>query len=284
MRVDAVVLDVDGVLVGVEDSYRRAIIETVDRLYGETIEKAGIQAFKNAGRFNNDWEVTDAVALFVLAKRRGFQMDLPSFTSAIATRGGGIDAARAIIRESGLAVEDEWNPKVIRRVFQQLYLGSNLYHELEGQEPTIESPGYIHDEPVLIEADTIDWLTGAFAVGVFTGRPAAEAAIALERVGLAIPAAHRITMDDEVPGKPDPAGLLRLADRLDAATLAFVGDTIDDIATVSRARTVDDRSYVGIGVLTGGLTGESGRDGFREAGADAVVSTVNDLPEILTPE
>jgi DNA-binding FadR family transcriptional regulator len=37
MEVDAVVLDVDGVLVDVADSYRRAIVETVERLYGERL-------------------------------------------------------------------------------------------------------------------------------------------------------------------------------------------------------------------------------------------------------
>ncbi|MFB6220879.1 MAG: TIGR01548 family HAD-type hydrolase, partial [Halolamina sp.] len=36
MQADAVVLDVDGVLVDVADSYRRAILETVERRHGET--------------------------------------------------------------------------------------------------------------------------------------------------------------------------------------------------------------------------------------------------------
>ena len=63
MNVGAVVLDIDGVLVDVENSYRRAIIETIDHIYGETIDNTEIQQFKNAGGFNNDWELTDAVGL-----------------------------------------------------------------------------------------------------------------------------------------------------------------------------------------------------------------------------
>ena len=69
MNADAVVLDVDGVLVDVADSYRRAIVESVEYVYGDTIEREDIQAFKDAGGFNNDWELTDAAALYVLARR-----------------------------------------------------------------------------------------------------------------------------------------------------------------------------------------------------------------------
>ena len=45
MDVDAVVLDIDGVLVDVADSYRRAIVESVDRVYGRTVDDAAVQQF-----------------------------------------------------------------------------------------------------------------------------------------------------------------------------------------------------------------------------------------------
>ena len=70
MHADAVVLDVDGVLVDVADSYRRAIVESVARLYDRTVDRSEIQLFKDAGGFNNDWELTYAAALYVLADDR----------------------------------------------------------------------------------------------------------------------------------------------------------------------------------------------------------------------
>ena len=54
MNVDVVVLDIDGVLVDVVDSYRRAIVESIRFVYGETIPKPAIQLFKDAGGFNNE--------------------------------------------------------------------------------------------------------------------------------------------------------------------------------------------------------------------------------------
>ena len=287
MRVDAVVLDVDGVLVDVADSYRRAIVESIDRVYGATIPRAGVQAFKTAGGFNDDWELTYAAALFVLGRDAGLSADLEAFTAAIEDRGGGLDAARetveAALDDRAAPVFERYDPERLRAVFQALYLGTDLYRELEGGEPPLSAPGYVHDEPVLIEPGTVAALERDFAVGVLTGRPAAEAEIALDRAGLSVPARHRVTMDDDVPGKPDPAGLVRLADRLSAGAVAFAGDTLDDVETAVRAREADDRDFFGVGVLTGGLTGEEGRRRYADAGADLVVETVNDLPGRLEP-
>jgi HAD superfamily hydrolase (TIGR01548 family) len=284
VRVEGIVLDIDGVLVDVADSYRRAITETIERLYGESFPDAAIQALKDAGGFNNDWELTDAGALFVLGRARDLDMSIEAFADAVAKGGGGLAAARAVV-ESACAdpgqIEREWAPEQIRRVFQSLYLGGDLYRKLEGDEPAIGAAGYIHDEPVLADPETIEDLTERFAVGVFTGRPAAEADIALDRVGLDVSREHRITMDDSFPGKPDPAGLVALTERLGVDSVAFAGDTLDDVRTARAADGRDGRRVLGIGVLTGGLSGAGGRHRFEEAGADAVVDSVNALSGLL---
>jgi len=273
--------------VDVADSYRRAILESVERVYGDTIEPATIQQFKDAGGFNNDWELTDAAALFVLSAREADVSDATAFTDAIAERGGGLDAARAVVGDllDGPAAErvlDTWNPDRLRAVFQTLYLGSERYRELEGGEPAFDAPGYIEDEPVLVEAETLDALADRYSVGVVTGRPAAEADIAMDRVGLDIPETDRFTMDDWAEGKPHPHALTTLAEQFDAERIAFAGDTLDDVATAVNADAGDDdRVYYGVGVLTGGLTGEAGRQKFVSEGASAVVESVNDLPELL---
>jgi len=287
MQADAVVLDVDGVLVDVADSYRRAIVESVEQVYDETISRDAIQQFKDAGGFNNDWELTYAAALYVLARRRGYDRDIESFTDLIAATGGGLDAAETVIVDRVGPAEreriyDDWDRNRLRDVFQQLYLGSDRYRELEGGDPDLDTGGFIHDEPVLIEDRTIDRLTQEFAVGVLTGRPAPEAEIALDRVGLDVPDEHRFTMDDWEAGKPDPGALTTLADRLDAGAVAFAGDTLDDVRTAVNAAEADPgRTYHGIGVLTGGLSGDRGRRKFDEAGASLVLDSVNDLPSAL---
>jgi len=287
MNVDAVVLDVDGVLVDVADSYRRAVVESVDRVYGDTLPKADVQQFKDAGGFNNDWDVTDAVALYLLACREGMEYSVAQFTDAVAGMGGGLSAARTVVGEELTPAARErvlarWDRDRLREVFQQLYLGNDLYRDLEGGEPDLDVPGYIHDEPVLVESETVEALTRRFDVGVLTGRPAAEADIALARAGLDVPEECRFTMEDWAGGKPDPGALVTLAKRFEAGSVTFAGDTLDDVRTAVNADEADEGTYYGVGVLTGGLTGETGRGKFESAGAAAVVETVNDLPDLLT--
>jgi len=286
---DAVVLDVDGVLVDVADSYRRAIVESVERVYGETIPRDAIQGFKDAGGFNNDWVLTYAAALHVLARREGLDIDIESFTSRVAATDGGLDGARTVVADilgpaARERVLDAWDRERLRDVFQQLYLGSDLYRDLEGGQPDLDARGYIHDEPVLLDQGTRDALVERFDVGVLTGRPAAEADIALDRVGLDVPDENRFTMDDWEAGKPDPRALVELAERFDARAVVFAGDTLDDIRTATNAAETDpDRAYHGVGVLTGGLTGEEGRRKYARANARVVVESVNELPALLEP-
>jgi len=288
MEVDAVVLDVDGVLVDVADSYRRAVVDSVERVYGETIEKAAVQRFKDAGGFNNDWKVTDAAALFVLARREGYGGDVAAFADEIASRDGGLAGAEETV-EAALdpgavgRVRGDWQPGRLRDVFQQLYLGSERYEELEGGDADLpESAGYIDDEPVVVTPETVEALTSSYPVCVLTGRPEAEAELALDRVGLDVPPERRFTMDDWEEGKPHPRALVALAERTDADSVAFVGDTLDDVETANNAHDADPgRTYYGVGVLTGGLTGTAGHRKYEEAGADRVLDSVNDLPGLL---
>ena len=299
MQVDGVVLDIDGVLVDVSNSYRRATVRAVEEVSGEHVDRGVVQSFKNAGGFNNDWDVTSAIGLWVLAREAGLELGVESFAESIAAAGGGLDGADAVLKgrlgeESATSVRERLDRDRLRDVFQQLYLGPAGYRELEGGEPdryaataspTVELPpnGFVADEPVLVAPETIEALEERYAVGVVTGRPRAEARLALDRVGLSVPEDSLFAMEDG-PGKPDPTALCQFAANADASALAFAGDTLDDVATAQNANAADDeRSYYGVGVLTGGLTGDEGRAAFEKAGADAVIDSVNELPAILEP-
>jgi HAD superfamily phosphatase len=56
-----VLFDMDGVLVDVSGSYRRAVIETTAALSGRVVSPATVQAYKDRGGFNNDWVLTHAL-------------------------------------------------------------------------------------------------------------------------------------------------------------------------------------------------------------------------------
>lgn len=289
-----VVFDLDGVLVDTSDSYRRTIRETVELVHEAEIEPEAVERFKEAGGFNNDWELTEALSAYVLAGREGYDASVETHTAAVAEHGGGLAGSRAVLeRELSIGarerVEAAVDPEQLRRVFQRLYLGHDRYRELEGDPTPVETAagldpedaGYVDDERLLVSPETLAAVREHFDVAVFTGRPAAEAEIALERVGLDLAEDLVITMDDDVPGKPDPTGLETLADRMDVRVVAYLGDTVDDVRAARRAGERDDRPYLAVGVQTGGLRGARGRRILEDAGADVVLLSVEDLPGLL---
>ena len=57
-----VVFDMDGVLAEVTESYREAIVRTVEHFTGKRIERDLIQDYKNQGGWNNDWALSQKIA------------------------------------------------------------------------------------------------------------------------------------------------------------------------------------------------------------------------------
>lgn len=57
----AVLFDMDGVLVDVSGSYRRAVKQTVETFLAKDISLETIQQYKNRGGLNNDWDLTGSI-------------------------------------------------------------------------------------------------------------------------------------------------------------------------------------------------------------------------------
>lgn len=60
-QLKAILFDMDGVLVDVSRSYRRAIEETVAHFTGRDLLPGTVQRYKNLGGFNDDWKLTHAI-------------------------------------------------------------------------------------------------------------------------------------------------------------------------------------------------------------------------------
>ena len=73
----------DGVLAEVTESYREAIVQTVEHFTGRRIARDLIQDYKNQGGWNNDWALSQKIAadlgveVRLRHRRRVVQRDLP---------------------------------------------------------------------------------------------------------------------------------------------------------------------------------------------------------------
>lgn len=256
MALSAIALfDIDGVIRDVGGSYRRALADTVAHFTSQAYRptQADIDTLKGEGCWNNDWEASQEL-IYRYFEQQG--------------------EARSQIQLDYDALID---------FFQQRYRGPEL------DDPK-QRTGYIAQEPVLVQADYFNRLTNAgIHWGFFSGATRGSARYVLEhRLGLSNP--PLVAMED-APGKPDPTGLLQIADRLMAAAataaampVVYAGDTVADMQTLQHAQQQRPQGrYVGVGILpphvlaAGEVYAQQYAARLQAAGAAIVLASVNDL-------
>ena len=271
--------DIDGVIRNVSGSYRRAIQATVHHYSGWTPEVGRIDALKGEGLWNNDWEAS----LELL--RRHHRGDLPAVAGSPGplAPGGSATTTSAPPEQVPLPSLEE-----VAEVFSGFYFGG------DPSGPPALWQGFIREETLLVERSFFSALSAAgLAWGFVSGAEGPSARFLLEeRLGLRNP--PLVAMED-APQKPDPTGLLALAERLAAdwnltlgpqsPPVAYLGDTVADVETVRRARQRrPDQCFLALAVSPPHLHGPERTPQRRAyerqllaAGADHLLAATADL-------
>lgn len=303
-QIQGIVFDIDGVLLDVSKSFREAISYTTQYYFTDilgwdkgpgliTLEET--QLFKMAGGFNNDWDLTDIVILFYLAKAAGHPEiedlgtlrsaapSLQKYVDSVQREGGGMQAGeeialRSLSSETVAKVKDSWNRTKIRRIFQEYYAGTHHCRRLYGFEPeNIAEIGFLEQERVLVDTGLLEPWRGK--IGILTGRAEEEALLAAEMTGLDDFVSHELIMyDDGSLRKPNPEALISLAEKMSINTGIYFGDTADDLRTVNnlKALRADVKFYSGVI-----LHNEAERSYFMEHEVDLLASDVNEALRFL---
>ncbi len=285
---DTAVFDVDGVIWEGQKSCNLSTIDTVDFVLREicgldapkrvTFEE--IAAFKKAGGFNDDWNLSWALVLTRLAAAKGrWGGEVPPPAElAGESAGRGIQWAKELIPE-----EDQPSLQLLREVFDEFYWGE-LFQDVFGRPPVhVNVKGHIVHEKPLVSPDLFDRLAeiGIRKFGIATGRHEHEM-YPLEELGLdgRLPDGAVITADTVT--KPNPEVLRRITAALGGKAGVFVGDTRDDLELVLRWNsTPEGRRYPFWSVMV--ASGEDERDFYSNAGADIILDSASSLPyAILT--
>ncbi len=210
----------------------------------------------------------------------------PSVESIDALKGEGLwnndwEASLELLRRGALADLPAFNDLV--EVFSGFYFGGDP----EG-DPSLWR-GFIRSEPLLVDPGFFADLTEAgFAWGFVSGAEPPSARFVLkDRLGLSDP--PLIAMGD-APDKPDPTGLLRLAERLAGRPLgpgsppiAYLGDTVADVLTVGQARqSQPGQALLSLAVAPPHLHRDAParhryEEALRAAGADRLLGRTSDL-------
>jgi len=258
---DALIFDVDGVLVDVNRSLRLVTCEAAQFylarvLHWQTaayyVTPRDIALFKTAGGFNDDWDLTRALVLLYLVKAH--KLDATQAASLRRASPTITQAARALRESAGgypglqrmlLDPLDEnarastlrdWDTELIARVFKEHFAGAKFCRAFYGFEPQYYlGPGYIDRDHPLVDPALLG--RACWQIGLYTGRTLAEAKHAISLIGAehVINWEHVVTADDSIY-KPDPRGLEILAERMGFRSAVFFGDMPDDAEAVRRYR------------------------------------------------
>jgi HAD superfamily phosphatase len=266
--VDTVVLDVDGVLIDVRQSFREAVRETVvvvQRDMGVAApwrpSHADINAFKRAGGFNDDIDISIALAALGAASRGG---EAHAIAEAVDHSGGGLPALRSVAPElpriEGRRVLD---------IFDRLYWGNGV----------ADGSGMISKERMLVPPDYPQTLrdAGARNLAVVSGRTPRELSAALNALGWA-PEVLDVVVTGDMARKPDPACLDPVVRACHPQAMVYVGDVRDDWELVRRHRAERPAAPPIRSILVGD---DEDMAAYRELGVDATARSALDVPAIL---
>lgn len=266
---DALIFDVDGVLVDVTDSYFTVIQTTVQWAWGFTPERRSDEivfsrehyhATKRHPAFNDDYDIAWA---FLCACLASGERDLSRAAPSVHAWHEQLDRFEGTDLVGW--VRDRFKERIdrqeVRHLCEDLYLGEKMCREILGRTTRLsELPGLWKMEKPLIERN---WKDIPVPNGIYTGRPWPEMQLALMILGWEDFPRDRIIVPEDGHIKPSPGGLEVLCERMNRNAPLFLGDTESDRSAI---RAFGRGTFVAIGdILTDApLRFKSSEEALRE--------------------
>jgi phosphoglycolate phosphatase-like HAD superfamily hydrolase len=264
--VDAIIFDMDNVLIDTRKSYLDAIRWTVEiyLVHGSVplfqheqknsiphfLSLKDVDQFKLLGGFNDDWDCCYGLLTYLLSlpiKKRTLKhlqetMNIPAFTKKVHNRPLGVAGIVKMLGRSNSVMIEK-----ISRIFQEVYLGKGLFEQVEKKRRVYwKKRGLIHKEKSIFKRPLLEKLKQqGFKLGIATGRSRFEALYALKHFHL-LDLFDGLTTMDEVKKaeqearqslrKPHPFSILETARQLGNKNRFFyIGDLPDDIYATHQA-------------------------------------------------
>ncbi len=218
------------------------------------------------------------------------EKDILQLAQQTAAVGGGLDGLYQILpdrnRHLVVASGDITRINLIGRIFQELYLGANLFEQTYEQPAIIvQNTGYQEHESLRIEPKLLEQLRTKVQLGLISTRPFHEVQYSIRRHGLKDYFQVVISRDDaeSTQGKlfPDAWLLLEGARRMQPLSnqFAYVGTTLPEMAAVHAAnKTVPFTSIASLlGAHDVGIT----RTLFENSKTSIILGNPNNLKELI---
>ena len=267
VKADAIIFDIDNVLVDTRHSYLDAIRNTVELYlthgpipffsrsaggkFPSLITPEDVDQFKLLGGLNDDWDCCYGMLVYLLSlptKNRTLEalkksVAIEKFAKSIKQRPLRVSGITALFgRPTTVTIEK------VARIFQEVYLGKDIFPRVTMNRMRYwKKRGLIHREKLIFKRPILEKLKNhGLKLGIATGRPLYEASHALKHFGIADLFDAVITMNDvkkeerekkESLRKPHPFSILKTAQALGMKKkYLYVGDLPDDVLAANRAK------------------------------------------------
>ena len=312
------VFDMDGVLVDVSGSYREATRQAAytflkDCRGGQLLPDPlfsleELAAVKQSGGLNNDWDMTYRIISLLLvmadtcgdagtavkdrarwdvAPLAGYLRSTRRPLSAI------MESGRLSKAADGFYTGDVGSGNIIKQIFQEIYLGQELFKETYGFAPQYcTGEGLILKEKLFISCSLLQQLSAGNRLAIATGRPRSEALYPLKKHGLDM-FSEVVSLDEcEAEerkilektgcrvslGKPDPFMLDHIAALYpEAEKLYYFGDVGDDMKAAKSSR----HPFVAVGIAYSAPDRKAAAEKLAECGADILINSPDELIDIF---
>lgn len=301
---DTILFDIDGVLIKTIDSFHATDIATAEYVVGtihgldwgqrdgkRLLTHNDVLAFKQAGGYNNDWDMCYLLATLCTARLREWKgtplaersMEEWAALSRIANVEG--HGGLAWVRET-MPGSAQLDYQVIGDIYHEFYWGSEEYKKRFGHTPRYlpDFPGFVCNEEMYFPPDFFKRLRkmGVRNMGMITGRVGPEVDIALEMMEAYC--GERwwdVVVSAALAPKPDPGALQLAIEGIEGGVGGglYIGDTGDDLDLVLNYRTIKKAHEPEI--LMAMLVYEHEVEVYQLRGADFIVRSVVDVVECL---
>jgi HAD superfamily phosphatase len=306
-NVDGILFDVDGVLIDTRLSYNTAIKKTVKYVLAilsnikpiHSVSDSIILRMRSTGGFNNDTDTSYAVILSTLASQITKTKELEKLFYDITNNidAGGIISVEkylsAIYPETlvekikhQLGYPGPVGRSIVTTVFDEVFYGTELFKQRHGIYPQHDfGEPLIDNDKVVITKATTKFLSKRFnnKIGVVSGRSKLAFEYSLRGILSTFNKEACIFLEDESRkyAKPNPYGIKKAMKLMLAKCAIFVGDSVEDMIMVRKAKEEMGLEIEFLGVYGSSAKPMETRKLLKQNGAAIVIRSVNQMPNIL---
>jgi len=265
-------------------SFIQSLIEVSNFLRRYGISGTDLSNLKDNGIINLDLFLAQAK----LEKPKPIETSLVGIDPEVA-----VDEQRLVRK---LVPYDLEKPDLLKRLFEETYLGKELFTKFYGVPSFFKfDESFLDKETFIPTKETMDMLRRQFGkFGIYSGRPRPQSMYILEKYdymgyfdekrSVFLGDLLKSEVEMEKLGKPDPTLFIELIEKLvDRGTgVAYVGDGIADALLVENARSEGLENLLFLGVMSSSEDSNKLFTEYAKHGADVIMTEVNDIPYIFT--